>query len=79
MPASTSDTAARSVSASTFDSTCSGRLVAFISYSSVSLSDERGRPRTTKWIVPICPADFDRILANLRQWSFIIGRGRFDA
>src|SRR5690349_11351552 len=44
MPASTSETAARSLSTSGVSSTCSGRMVAFIGNSSVSISDERGRP-----------------------------------
>src|SRR6266550_6011177 len=44
MPASTSDTAARSLSTSGVSSICSGRMVAFIGNSSVSLSGERGRP-----------------------------------
>src|SRR5215212_907746 len=44
MPASTSDTAARSLSTSGVSSICSGRMVAFIGNSSVSLSGERGSP-----------------------------------
>src|SRR4051794_2661936 len=44
MPASTSDTAARSPSASGVSSIWSGRMVAFIVNSSVSLSGERGNP-----------------------------------
>src|SRR6185436_2819002 len=79
MPASTSDTAARSPSASGVSSIWSGRMVAFIVNSSVSLSGERGNPRTTKYIVPICAADFGRIWANLRQWWIILAGRRLQA
>jgi hypothetical protein len=54
-------------------------MVAFIVNSSVSLSGERGSPRTTKYIVPICAADFGRIWANLRQWWIILAGRRFQA
>jgi hypothetical protein len=52
-------------------------VVAFIGNSSVSHSGERTSPRTTKWSVPICAADFGRILANLRQWLIILWGGAF--
>ncbi|WOH67400.1 hypothetical protein [Bradyrhizobium sp. BWA-3-5] len=50
--------------------------MAFIGFPLFRFQASADVPRTTKWIVwivPICPADFDRIWANLRQWSFISG------
>src|SRR5207248_1615855 len=73
MPASTSETASRSVSTS--DSSCSERLMAFIGYFLVFACEASAEvPRTTTLSEAIRAADFDRIAANMGRFTDIPAR-----